>query len=138
MLVAQSLEQGEAMTLTISILPQGDTLDSEVMELTTTVRRALEQRSEVDDVQPATKPAPPGARAGEVLLLGTLLVAVAPAAVEGVINILRDLLKRPGTPPLKVKVRHGETEVEVEFRPGEISPDELARLVENLKRTGDA
>ncbi len=108
------------------------------MELTTTVRRALEQRSEVDDVQPATKPAPPGARAAEVLLLGTLLVAVAQAAVAGVINIVRDLLKMPGTPPLKVKVKHGETEVEVEFKPGEISPDELARLVETLKRAGDA
>ncbi len=116
------------MTLTISIVPQGDTLDSEVMELTTTVRQALEQRAEVDDVQPATKPAPPGAKPGEVLMLGALLVAVAPAAVAGVINIVRDLLKRPGTPPLKVKVKHGETEVEVEFRPGEISHDELARL----------
>ncbi len=126
------------MTLTISIVPQGDTLDPEIVDLTTTVRQALEQRLEVDDVRPATKPAPPGAKVGEVLLLGTLLVAVAPAAIEGVINIVRDLLKRPGTPPLKVKVKHGEMEVGVEFSPGTISADELARLVESLKRAGDA
>ena len=126
------------MALTISIVPQGDTLDSEVAQLTTTVRQALEQRPEVDDVRPATKPAPAGAKVGVETLLGALLVAMAPVAVKGVIDIVRDILKRPGTPPVKVKVKHGEVEVDVEYSTGVISADELTRLVESLKKAGGA
>lgn len=123
--------------LTITIVPEGDAVDAEVVDLTTQVREALERRPEVDDVQPAKGSAPPGARPGEVMLLGALLVAVAPAAMEGVINIVRDLLSRPGTPPTKVRIKHGETEVEVEFSPDKTSPEELARLIERLKRARD-
>ena len=121
------------MALTITVLPTGDTQDTEVANLTKDIRRALERRSEVDEVRPATIPAPAGAKVGEALTLGSMLVTVAPIALEGIVQFVRDFLKRPVVPNTKVKLRFGDSAIELEFNPKEITPESLGDLVVRLR-----
>ena len=124
------------MPITITIVPEGDTLDTEITRLTTDVRRALEARPEVDEVRPPTMPGPEGSKVGEAIALGALLVAVAPVALAGIINLVRDYLNRPAAPATKVKVKVGDSDIEIEFDPREITPDQLGDLVARLRDAG--
>ena len=117
-----------------TLSPVGDTEPAEIRELTQTLHDALAGRSEVDTIRPATGAAPPGAKVGEALTLASLLIQLAPAAIQGVLGLARDILSRPGTPPTRVSVVIGKRSVEVEFDPNKTTPDEIAGLAEKLRK----
>lgn len=73
----------ETVNLKISVAAAGDTTPEEIAAAARRLSVALAERPEVEAVTAATIPAPEGAKTGgEVVALGALLLAVAPAAVE--------------------------------------------------------
>ena len=70
---------------------------------------------------------PEGARAGEVVTLGHIALAVLPVAVTGLLGLLRDRYKARQERRYKIKV--GDIEVEL---PGEASWEEAERRVSRL------
>ena len=123
---------GEFTELKLTIEPLGDTEAREVVDLTTGIRKTLEGIQELSDIRPVSDKAPLGAKVGEVAAVGALLIAIAPAAIEGALNIIRDVLSRSGKPSTKVTIVNGETSVEIEFNPKTITPAEMADLVERI------
>ena len=71
-----------------------DLADVEVADLSRNLREEL-LTLDVDDARPAHADSPPpGAKAGEAVAFGTLLVTVAPVLAGGVIDIVASWLRR--------------------------------------------
>ena len=86
------------------------------------------------DAQPPTSgPAGAGAKSGEAIALGALLIAVLPATLPALIGFLKDwTLRNPG---LRIKLVDKERSVEVDgFDPERMSQDDLNALLANLRR----
>ena len=129
--------KGKAMPVTlnlkINVTAAGDTTPEEIQAATRRLSVALAERPEVEAVTAATAPAPEGAKTGgEVVALGALLLAVAPAAVEFVLGLIRDMLARPAAPPVEVAVEiegRGKFVIKV---PTHASRDEIKALAREL------
>ncbi|MFC4068558.1 hypothetical protein [Actinoplanes subglobosus] len=71
-----------------------DTDDEDIHELAQNLREALLD-TDVDDVRQGTSgPAPAGAKSGEVLAVGALLVTLAPPVVENLMVVIASWLSR--------------------------------------------
>lgn len=83
----------EPATIRIRVLdPDADAED--LRELADSLREAVLD-TEVDDVRPATAgQAPAGAKSGEVLAVGALVVTLAPTVVEGLMAVVSSWLSR--------------------------------------------
>ena len=88
-------------------LEAGDDDDArEIDELTSKLRREL-IRTDVDSVErPVVGEAPPGAKAADVVALGTLVVGMAKSAgvIKGLIDSVKDWLGRQREPERTVKL----------------------------------
>ena len=109
-------------------LDAGDDADArEIDELTSKLRREL-IRTDVDSVErPVAGEAPPGAKAADVVALGTLVVGLAKNAgmIKGLIDSVKDWLGRQREPQRTVEMEiDGDTIVV-----GGISSTEQERLI---------
>jgi hypothetical protein len=109
-------------------LDAGDDADArEIDELTSKLRREL-SRTDVDSVErPVAGEAPPGAKAADVVALGTLVVGLAKNAgmIKGLIDSVKDWLGRQREPQRTVEMEiDGDTIVV-----GGISSTEQERLI---------
>ncbi|TVR82716.1 MAG: hypothetical protein EA405_05850 [Rhodospirillales bacterium] len=121
--------------LKVVVMPDGDCTADGVALVARRIREGASDHPDVARVQAATAPAPTGAKAGEAMLLGALIVALAPVAVEGLLNLIRDILSRPGAPPVKVAVElAGRGTVAIEI-PSGASPAEVQALAHRLLDT---
>lgn len=120
------------LDLKVSLQALEDTTVEEVEAVARQLSGALAERSEVITLQPLMEPAPAGAKMGEAIALGAVVLAVAPAAVEGVLALIRDLLARMGTMPTKVTVERAGQKVTVEFDPRRTSVEDISALARTL------
>jgi hypothetical protein len=123
----------ETVNLKISLVAAGDTTPEEIAAAARRLSVALAERPEVEAVTAATTPAPEGAKTGgEVVALGVLLLPVAPAAVEFVLGLIRDMLARPAAPPVEVAVEiEGRGKIAIKV-PTHASRDEIKALAREL------
>ncbi|MBM2616435.1 hypothetical protein JIG36_12790 [Actinoplanes sp. LDG1-06] len=92
----------------------------ELQELAYNLREALLD-SDVDDVRPATTDSPAGAKSGQALAVGTLIVTLAPTVAEHVMAVISSWLSRQSS----------EIELEIDGKrfQGRVTRSERAELV---------
>jgi hypothetical protein len=121
-------------SITTSILVRRpDSDDEQVQELTQNLRDAVLD-APVDDARPVTAGLPPpGAKSGELVAVGALVVTLAPIVVEGLVTVLTSWLDRQ-SPEVEIDVNG------IKFR-GPVTRakrDELVALILRTAGLGDA
>jgi hypothetical protein len=115
----------------LAISSQGSTPE-EVDQMTRQLRSEL-MELEVESVDlVGAKEIPKGAKAGEVLELGTLAVAVLPVFIPKIIEYLQSWSLRAESRKVSVKAQVGDRSIEIEYSPAALSPAGLKNLVETL------
>jgi hypothetical protein len=115
----------------LAISSQGSTPE-ELDQMTRQLRSEL-MELEVESVDlVGAKEIPKGAKAGEVLELGTLAVAVLPVFIPKIIEYLQSWSLRAESRKVSVKAQVGDRSIEIEYSPAALSPDGLKNLVETL------
>lgn len=76
--------------------------------------------------------APAGAKSGEALTLGTLVVSTMPVFVPKLIEFLHSWVTRAEDRKVKIKSQVGDRSIELEYSPKAISPEELKTLINTL------
>ena len=119
------------MELSLRIIPAGDTTAREVSAATQDVRDMLERLPGVSAVAPEQAAAPDHAKGGFVDALGSLALSVAPAALQGVLQLLQSMLApRPQT---KFALQTKDGQISFEFDPRKISLQEMVDAVQQLR-----
>lgn len=117
-------------SITTSILVRRpDTHAEQVQELTQNLRDAVLD-APIDDARPATAgPPPPGAKSGELIAIGALVVTLAPIVVEGLVTVLTSWLSR----------QPSDVEIEVDGRRfrGQVTRAQRDELVAAFLRTAE-
>jgi hypothetical protein len=75
---------------------------------------------------------PEGAKSGELVTLGSLVVVLLPAVAPKVIELLQAWSSRADNRIVKIKAQVEDRSIEVEYSPATMSTDELKRLVTSL------
>jgi hypothetical protein len=115
----------------LAISSQGSTPE-EVDQMTRQLRSEL-MELEVESVDLVrAKEIPKGAKAGDVLEMGTLAVAVLPVFIPKIIEYLQSWSLRAESRKVSVKAQVGDRSIEIEYSPAALSPDGLKNLVETL------
>jgi hypothetical protein len=119
------------MELSLLITPAGDTTAREISAATQDVRDLLERLPGVSAVAPQQVPAPDHAKGAFVDALGSLVLSVAPAALQGVLQLLQSVLApRPQT---KFSLQSKDGQVSFEFDPKKISLQDMVDAVQQLR-----
>jgi hypothetical protein len=119
------------MELSLQIIPAGDTTAREISAATQDVRDMLERLPGVSAVAPQRVGAPDRAKGGLIDALGSLVLSVAPAALQGVLQLLKSVLaSRPQT---KFMLQTKDGQVSFEFDPRKISLQEMVDAVQQLR-----
>ena len=107
-----------------------DLTNDDLDGLTRQLRSELRDSTDADQVDlVGSGPAPTGSKGSEALLLGDLAIRVLPAALPGVIAVLRGWLRRHQRGEMRVMVRVGERAVDLEYPVGEMTRDDLMKLI---------
>ena len=77
---------------------------------------------------------PEGAKAGEILTLATITLALIPAVYPDVIKFLKDWVGLSRNRRVKIRKRNADKEVEVEYDLDDVEYDQIAELMELLDR----
>lgn len=77
-------------------------------------------------------PAPVGAKAADVAMIGALAIAVLPAVAPQLIGFLQSWTMRSANRTLKIKTQIGDRSIEVECSADAASREELNRLLETV------
>jgi hypothetical protein len=108
----------------------GEVEDDEMDRLTRQLRSELREDTDADQVDLVRSGrAPEGTKAGEILQLGDLAVKILPAAVPGLIAVLRSWAVRHKQHDMKVMVKVGERAVELEYPVGTMTREDVLNLV---------
>ena len=75
---------------------------------------------------------PPGAKAGEAIALGSVVVSVLPSVLETVILFLRDWSIRGSDRRVKLRFQVGDRLLEIEYDPTTMTQESLADLLNTL------
>lgn len=86
--------------------------------------------SSISPIETATNP---DARSGEAVSATAFLLELAPIALEQLFGVIRDLFQRPGAPSVKIHVRDGDSETEIEFDPKTLDPTSVTELTAQLR-----
>lgn len=119
------------------VVPEGD--DEEIDAVTRQLMDEIRESSSVDAAELASSPATvPGAKSGELIQIGQLVLTVVPAAIPGLVAILRAWSSRPRSAPVKVALKFEHSEVAVEYPVGTMTHDDLMELVAAVKEPGSS
>jgi hypothetical protein len=119
------------MELSLRIIPAGDTTAREISATTQDVRDVLERLPGVSAVAPEQVAAPDRAKGGVVDALGSLALSVAPAALQGLLQLLQSMLApRPQT---KFALQTKDGQISFEFDPRKISLQEMVDAAQQLR-----
>lgn len=75
---------------------------------------------------------PPGAKAGEALAPGKVVVTVSPSILETLILFLRDWSSRSPDRHVTLRIQSGESLLEIEYDPATMTPESLQDLLMKL------
>jgi len=107
-----------------------DASNDEMDRLTRQLRSELRDSTDAEQVDlVGTGSAPAGSKGVEALELGDLAIRLLPAAVPGLIAVLRSWLGRHKQREMRVMVKVGERSVELEYPVGEMTRDDLMKLI---------
>lgn len=109
--------------------------DSDAEELDRLTRQLLAdvRELEVESVELVKDGAlPEGAKAGELVTLGSLAVAVLPTVAPKFMEFLQSWSTRAENRIVKIKAQVEDRSIEVEYSPATMTVDELKRLVNTL------
>jgi hypothetical protein len=81
-------------------------------------------------VEPVATAAPGGAK-GVGQILGAFLVSLPAGVVPGIFEVIKSIVARPAQPPVLIELTAGSSKVS--FDPKQITPADLAALVEALR-----
>jgi len=122
----------ETLRLVLEVGNDSDGDAEEVDRLTRRLRREILDQ-EVESAELVTiGEIPEGARAGEAIAIGSLLVTLLPSVLPNLIDLLGGWLKRDTSRTIKIKLQRGETSVDVELDPRTCSTEALQGLVDTL------
>ena len=114
----------DVLQMQVDIGIESDADAAELDEATVQLRQNLLQL-EVEDVErPPGEPPPPGARAVDAAVLGTLIVSAGPAVIGTVVQTLAGWLSRRPSRSLKLEI--GGDSIELT----DVSADDQQRLIE--------
>ena len=72
---------------------------------------------------------PPGAKAGEATLFGTLAVSVLPAFLPKLVDFLQNWIQRGDRRTVKIKTQLGDRSIELEYAPATMTNKDLKKLI---------
>jgi hypothetical protein len=121
------------MELKIALKPAGTTTPREVAALSADVQETLLRHRQVERVAPLREAAPDGAK-GIAEAIGAFLVALPPAAITGVFDVLKGLLVRSPSTPVTVEITVDT--IKLSFDPRSATPAEMGELVAKLRPAG--
>ena len=75
----------------------------------------------------------PASRSAEALVAGTLAIAVLPAVLPKLVELLNSWMALRKGRTVRVKVSRGDAAIEVEFAPGERGGEEILDFVDRLE-----
>jgi hypothetical protein len=81
--------------------------------------------------------APPATRSAEAVIAGTVAVAVLPAILPKLVELLNSWMALRKGRSVRVKVSRGDAAIEVEFAPGERGGEEILDFVGQLEKRLD-
>lgn len=122
------------INLTLQINP-GE--DYDPIELDRLTRQLLSEIEELD-VQSAelvkTDEVPDGAKSGEMVTLGALVVTVLPIIAPKIVDLLQSWSMRAESRVVKIKAQVDNRSIEVEYSPAAMSTSELKRLLNTISQ----
>lgn len=118
------------MELRVDVLSEGGTTEREVSQLASTLRASMARRHEVDHVA-AVSAVMPDRAMGVGELIGSFLMGIPSEAITVVFKLIKEIVSRPGQPPVRIKITAGS--VDVSFDPRHITPDQIAELAVRLR-----
>jgi hypothetical protein len=108
--------------------------EEESARLGRALARELRQLDAVEEVRPATLNVPEGARPAEALTWGALILAIAPVALDQLIDFLRNWSKRSGGQRTKISVQVADRRIEGEYDPACMTPEQIEDIAKRLRR----
>jgi hypothetical protein len=123
-------QRTQAVRVTLSI-GAADVDPEELDRLTRALRTDIEEL-DIESVALATGSAPHGAKAGELVTIGALVVNLAPAALPGLVRLLQSWLQRERGRDVTVEAHDGDRSVHLEYSPEKMSQSDVTTLVSNL------
>jgi hypothetical protein len=118
--------EGTSLLLQVEIGVEPDADAAELDEVTALLRQDLLEL-DVDNVdRPPGGPAPPGTRAVDAAILGSLVVSTGPAVIGAVVRTLEGWLRR--RPNRSVKIEIGDDSIELT----DASAEDQRRLIESF------
>jgi hypothetical protein len=126
------ISETKPVSLTVNI-SAGMEIDADALDHLTRQLLAEIQELEVKSVELARNEArPAGAKAVDPITLGALAVAVLPAVVPKLVELLQSWAMRGENRMVKIKTQIGDQSLEVEYSPRSMSQAELMGLVNTL------
>jgi hypothetical protein len=128
------MDEAASLLLTVEV---DDSDAEEVDDLTQNLLEEIRRGSDVEAAGLArTDHLPPGAK-GTATEIGTVIVQTLPAALPGLLALLRGWLERPRDRHVKValKLAHGGS-VNVEYSAGSMTQHDLLELIEAVRSQG--
>lgn len=119
------------MDLSLQITPVGDTTARELSAASQEVLKFLERLPGVARIEAHRIPAPDHAKGALVDALGSLVLSVAPAALQAALRTLQTVLSRQPQ-PTKVLIQTKDGQISFEFDPKRTSLHELVDAAERL------
>jgi len=123
------------LILQVEAGPQAD--PDQIDRQTRTLIRELRELH-IESIEPArlANP-PPGAKAGEAIALGSVVVSVLPSILETVILFLRDWSSRSSDRRVKLRFQVGDNLLEIEYDPMTMTQESLGELIKTLLKDAE-
>lgn len=121
------------LQITLS-LEDGD--KSELNDLTLQLRSEIEQLR-IDSIENVSAgDAPTGTKATDWLMIGNLVVTLAPTIVPPLFDLLKSWVERKPSVPVKIRIKFGKNKTaQIEYDPTKTTAEDLENLVKILGRT---
>jgi hypothetical protein len=127
---------GEAGRLIIRI-DAVDADDRELDRLARQLRKEILDRTDVDEAELVTSPElAPGSKGAGLVELGQLVLQLAPAALPGLIAVLRSWISRRSDAKTRVVLKLGDRSLELEYPVGSMTHEDLRYFVSTLSGEG--
>lgn len=79
--------------------------------------------------------APEGTKALDSVIIGEMLVTLAPTVIPPLFELLKSWVERKPTTPVKIKVKFGKRTAQIEYDPTKTSAKDLETLIKTLGKS---